>query len=245
MGQKKSLSLPKLPWRLLVSALVGVLVFAGSAAYLRQWVSTHQVTVALPTPARKISAGEVIAAGDLAVRHFVLAARDPAAVANPAEAVGMCSATDLYPGEQIRRDKLVSPQETLHPGEAFVTVRLEKQEQFLGGRLAPNMAVDVVWVSGEKGSPPVLLGSGVVAGVLDESGRPGGDPSKPVPRFAVLRVRKEDAPNFSRPLTGGSVFVIQTGFASPGAPLPAPQAAPPQPQEQAGQPSPGISYQLQ
>lgn len=185
-----------------------------SLDYWKQWVADNQERVELPTPAHMIYAGQVITPSDLTTRKYLKAAQEPAAAVNIAEIAGKVAATDLYPMEQIRTDKLMNPENILAEGEARVAVKVESLEQFVAGTLRPNMICVVDYTDGDKNSPPTRLSQkAILIGITDDKGTH--VTSAGIPRWLIFKVDARELPNFTRPLNGGKVLVSQIGMATP------------------------------
>lgn len=227
--------LKKLPIKHILILGLAIAMIIGSTKYLKEWVANNQETVSLPVPAHVIYAGQVITPGDLTIRKFLKAAQEPLSVQNTTEINGMVAASDLYPMEQIRVDKLVASQNVLNTGEAYVSIKADSLEQVLGGQIRPNMQVDVYHVVNLENAPTLLAKDAVISGVVGASGKVTpveNDP--PVPKWVILKVKESDSSNFTRPIMGGKVFLSQTGYMSMSTNLnlPTSQTPPQSPQEQ-------------
>lgn len=185
-------------------------------------MTQHQETVQIPVPAYRISANSIIHAGDLTQKKYIKAALSSNVITNSEEIIGKATVTDLFPGELILKDKLKSDTQVLQAGEVFVTVRTENLEQILGGNICRNMMVDVLYTDGPEKPPIVLAESAVVAAVLDEKGSSMTAPvniaqaamngiagtDKP-PKFIILKVKRTESYEFTRPLNGGHILITQ------------------------------------
>lgn len=211
--------LPKIPWnyaKYLIVIVAGLASFYFSMHYMRSWVSTHQDMVTLPVPARHISPGETVGTGDITSRQFVKLAVDPAAAASSSDVVGKVTVTDLFPGEQIRKDKLIDQSDALKPEEAFVSVKTDKLEAILSGRLRPNMLVDVLCAEDKVNPPPppvILAENALVMAVTEEAA---GNGQKSNTRYVLLKVKKQESYNFTKPLTGGQIYFVQVSYPGKG-----------------------------
>lgn len=211
--------LPKIPWNYVKYFIViaaGLASFYFSMHYMRAWVSTHQDMVSIPVPARNISPGETIGAGDIVGKQFVRLAVDPVTVANSSDVVGKVAVTDLFPGEQIREDKLINQSDTLKPGEAFVSVKTDKFEAVLSGRLKSNMLVDVLCADEKVAppSPPVILAENALVMAVTNENVENAEGQKAGTRYVLLKVKKQESYNFTKPLTGGQIYFVQIGYLS-------------------------------
>lgn len=209
-----------IPWKTIIIILIGLTTAVWSAVYLRSWVSTHQEMISVPVPAHDIASGTIVAAGDLTTRQFVKQAFDPMACSDIQEIVGKMAVVDLYAGEMIRRDKMIPPVYALNPDEVFVTVKANKLESVLGGKLQVNMVVDVLFNAGSE-NPPVLLGSdALVVSITNEQSAAGQSleqqlqqqGANTLPLYVMLKIKKSESFNFARPLSGGEVYLVQKGW---------------------------------
>ncbi|WP_449241478.1 SAF domain-containing protein [Desulfoscipio gibsoniae] len=204
----------KIPIKHIIIIIVTIAAMVAAAKMLQQWVAENQETVSLPTPAHIIYAGQVITPDNLTSRSYLKAAQEETSLTNISSIAGMVAATDLYPGEQIRVDKLLTPESVLNNGEAYVSFKAESLEQIIGGQIRPNLLVDIYHVE-DKSYPPVILAkNAVISAITDDKGNlvPKGDNA--VPKWVVLKVKGNEAVNFTKPLLGGKVLVAQVGIKS-------------------------------
>lgn len=204
----------KIPVKHIVIILVTIAAMVVSTKMLQQWVADNQEMVNLPTPAHIIYAGQVITPDNITSRKFLKAAQEQTSVTDMSAIAGMVAATDLYPGEQIRADKLRSPENVLNNGEAYVSFKAESLEQIIGGQIRPNLLVDVYHVE-DKNYPPVLLAkNAVISAITDDKGNLASKGNNTVPKWIILRVKGNESVNFTRPLLGGKVLITQVGIKS-------------------------------
>lgn len=207
--------------------LIVIAVTIPATKYQREWVANNQETISLPVPAHVIYAGHVITPGDITIRKFLKAAQEPTSIQDTTEITGRVAASDLYPMEQIRADKLVPPENILNTGEAYVSIKADSLEQILGGQIQPNMQVDVYHVVDLENAPVLLAKSAIVSGIVGASGSvtpTQNDP--PVPKWVLLKVKETECANFTRPVMGGKVFLSQTGYMSTNVSQPTTQTSP-------------------
>lgn len=194
---------------LIIIIAVGTMYF--SMDFWKQWVNDNQERVELPTPAHMIYAGQVISPTDITTRKYLKAAQEPTATVDISEIAGRVAATDLYPSEQIRTDKLLTQESILEEGEARVAVKVDSLEQFVAGSLRPNMLCIIDYTDGDQSSPPTRLSQkAILLGITDDKGNNISGAS--VPCWLIFKVDVRDLPNFTRPLNGGKVLIGQIGL---------------------------------
>ncbi len=218
----------KVPWKTLIVLIIGLVAAVGSLQFQKQWVAANQETVQVPVPAHKISANTIIKPEDLAQKKYIKAALNDNVVVNAQKVIGKAAVTDLYPGELILKTKLKEKLQVLGPGEVFVTVKADSLEQVLGGNICRNMVVDVIYTE-ETEKPPVLLAeNAVVVSVLDENGKAMSEPVNvaqaavsgitgrdKTPKYIMLKVKRNESYEFTRPLNGGHILITQVGDVQP------------------------------
>ncbi len=206
----------KIPWKVIIIILLATIFSFGSINYLQKWMVANQDSVMVPVPTHRIYPNQVIQKSDLMEKKILKVAVENTTVINPEEIAGMVTLTDLFPGEPIWRDKLVTPETALNAGEALVTIKAENLEQVLGGNIRPNMIVDVLYTNGPEKPPVLLAESAKVIMVLGEDGKaldapllPGAQPR--TPKMVTLKVKSQEIYEFTRPLNGGFAMLAQVG----------------------------------
>lgn len=208
--------------------IIGLAAGIGSLYYAKDWVSKNQETVNVPVPAEKISANTIIQADDLTTKPYIKAAISNNVELNQQKIIGKAAVTDLYPGELVLKSKLKSNMQVLKPGEVFVTVKAESLEQILGGNICRNMIVDVIYTE-EAEKPPVLLAeNAIVVAVMDEKGKSMAEPvavaqaaiqgitgREKAPQYVMLKIKRKESYEFTRPLNGGHILITQVGQIKP------------------------------
>ncbi|ABO49362.1 SAF domain protein [Desulforamulus reducens MI-1] len=225
--------LKKIPLKTIFIVLVGIGVTAGSVGQLQTWVDTHQEKVKVPVVKQKVTQYSMIGPGMIEMQDKLKLAADPYAVKTLQEIEGKVAVTDLIPGEQIRPDKLANTDILLQPGEAFVTVRIEKPEQALAGQIRANSIVNVMWTAGPNSPSSVLAEKARVMSLMDEGLKPVHTASvfqgvvtnatgqAPIPKYVMLKVKERESYEFTRPLTGGFILLSEV---SKGVQTPVPPA---------------------
>lgn len=178
----------------------------------------------IPVPAHRITANTIIQASDLTEKRYIKAALGTDVITNPQEIIGMATTTDLYPGELILKDKLKTEIQILNPGEVFITVKADNLEQILGGNISRSMIVDVIYTEGSDKPPVLLAENALVVAVMDENGKTMAEPvavaqaavqgitgrERP-PKYIMLKVKRQESYEFTRPLNGGHILITQVG----------------------------------
>jgi len=205
--------LKKLPWKIIITIILAAAFSLGAMNYLSTWVAANQESVSIPVPTHRIYPNQVIKQSDLIEIRVVKSSVAPKTVTDPTQVAGKVAVTDLFPSEQIRGDKLVEPDQALKTGEAIVTVKAENLEQIMGGNIEPNMIVDVLYTGKEEEYPVLLAESAKVLSVLRGDGSTVGEGILPgkdnTPKMVTLKVKKQEIYEFTRPLRGGFVMLVQ------------------------------------
>jgi len=212
----------------LIVIIIGLATAIGSLQYQKQWVAENQEMVSIPVPAHKITANTVIQPSDLTEKKYIKAALGADVMINPHKIIGKAAVTDLYPGELILKNKLKPDIQVLNPGEVFVTVKADNLEQILGGNICRNMIVDVIYTEDSEKPPVLLAENAVVVAVMDENGKSMIEPvavaqaavqgitgrERP-PKYIMLKVKRQESYEFTRPLNGGHILITQVGEVKP------------------------------
>ncbi|WP_459908242.1 CpaB family protein [Desulfotomaculum defluvii] len=188
---------------------------------MQTWVDTHQEKVKVPVVMQKVPQYSIIGPGMIEMQDKLKLATDPYAIKTLQEIEGKVAVTDLIPGEQIRSDKLANTDILLQPGEAFVTVRIEKPEQALAGQIRANSIVNVMWTAGPNSPSSILAEKARVMTLLDEGLKPVHTASifqgvvtnaaeqAPIAKYVMLKVKERESYEFTRPLTGGFILLSE------------------------------------
>ncbi|OPY63686.1 MAG: hypothetical protein A4E56_00409 [Pelotomaculum sp. PtaU1.Bin065] len=215
----------KIPWKPVIIGIIGIGVAFGSLHYQKKWLSTHQDTVLMPVVEKKIEQNTIIDNFSVEMKPVKKGAIDPLSVQSMQEILGKLAVSELVPGEQVRRDKLASPDYLLNPGEALVCVRTEKPEEVLAGQLTPGKRVNVVWLQNQNNPPQILARNAKVVSLSNENLQavntsttssvsqgivsqvvPG---QLTVPKYVLLKVKESESYDFARPLSGGFVSLVE------------------------------------
>jgi len=212
-----------MPWKTLLIILVGAGAAYGSLTYQQQWTAEHQEKISVPVPAHKIETNHVIETGDLITKTVLKASLETNDVTAVDQIVGMAAKIELYPNELILREKLESATQVLKPGEVLVTVKAENLEEILGGRIRPNMLVDVLFTANVDAPPAILAERARVIATLTQDGKPVNSEitakaaitnvtgNSTQPKLILLKVKRNESYNFTKPLNGGHVLITQVG----------------------------------
>lgn len=222
---KKDL-LSKIPWKLIIICVVGIGVALGSLQYQKKWLAEHKETVLMPVVEKSIQQNAIIGQDAVEMKPVKVGAVDPSAVRSLQDILGKVAVTPMVPGEQVRRDKLASTDYLLNPGESLVCIKTDRPDAVLAGQINPGKYVNVVWLQSQNNPPQVLASRAKIIALLDESMNPVNSTTsgvttqsivsqvvpgqqKPIPKYALLKVKESESYDFVRPLSGGFVSLIE------------------------------------
>lgn len=241
----------RIPWAVVLAVGLGLAVTVVSTKFLIRFAGERQVTAQIPVPAREIRAYSEIGPEDIVVKSIPVSGVQPDVARTTAEVVGKVAAVPLYPGEQIRKERLIAKTE-FDPGQQIVTVNVNLVRAG-AGTIRPGDLVDVYWLQGETVPGALLASDARVLDIRDGQGKRIGEPvpgndlaaqvaaSKSqagIPAVAVLAVKPSEVPQVVRGAwkTSENVVLVKkfreggASVAAPSQPLPQPagDAAPAQ-----------------
>ena len=138
--------------RAVVGALLVTLAVVGLFAAYRQ--SQRETGTPHVVVARTVAAGEVVGAGDLAVRTLDLGELADRTFTDPAQAVGAIAVQTLLPGQLLQEANVIQPAAGVtgsDVGTFEISFAIDRSRA-LGGDLLPGEVVDVVATVDEGGT---------------------------------------------------------------------------------------------
>lgn len=211
-------------WPIILAILIGI----GISYYLflqaQTYTNEHVETVRVPVAVKEIPPYHKITSGDVNWQNIVKGGEDKTAISNIDEALGKVAVETIYPGEQIKKQRLMNATEINDKQIVAINIDLTR---CVGGAITSGDLVDVWWVPGQgtvtPGSSVQLLSTNaIVIDIRDSSGKSvidtnktiysslaGGTVSSP-PAVALLAINKRDARNCivgASPASQNVVFV--------------------------------------
>lgn len=210
-------------WPIIAAIVVGLLVAGGAIYFLLQFAGSYQETAQIVVPKSHIAAYETITEEKLDIKAVPAGSVGNGVATDAAQILGKVTAADLFPGEQIRLERLAdSALIDVEKQQVAINVNLTRS---VGKQVSPGDLVDVYWVQSDAVPGALMTTDAVVLALMDEAGKDvrnsGGTianlVSQPaaasesqtgLPQIAVLSVNPRDVAQLVRGSADGNANMV-------------------------------------
>ncbi len=204
---------------LIVAVVFGLVAAWGTFQYLKQMEKTYKssgkfVAVAIAKsriPARSVINDQMVEFTEIPSNYV-----NPASLGNPGDIVGKVSRTDIYPGEQIIRNKISNPNDPgeglamlVEPGRRAMTVAVNDVSG-VAGMLKPGDKIDVLGtvVVGKETLTSLIVQDIKILAVNRTTGNSTADNKQPQTGTLTLSLNPWEAQHVTLASEKGSIRVL-------------------------------------
>jgi Flp pilus assembly protein CpaB len=193
--------------KFIIAIIIGLATCITSVYFLFQYAATHQQMTSIVVPKTNIEAYEQITEDMVGIKSVPIGSTDKSIAAAPSQVLGKTTTVPLYPGEQIRLERLAEKMiSDVNKHQVAVNINLTRS---VAGNLEVGNLVDVYWVSDTLLPSSPIARDCVVLKITDGQGLPVKirekqssipeiEETKSLPAVVVLAVNPSEIPQLVR-----------------------------------------------